>query len=76
MLVYQFKISEGASSQTEGVLKVLTTQDDMCIGTTGGSYKSLKRGSVKAQALKLSERLAQKGYHSLKNDNFKLNIFQ
>ncbi|CAI5447745.1 unnamed protein product [Caenorhabditis angaria] len=37
----------------------LQTQDDMCIGTMG-SFKSLKRGSVKAQALKLSERLAQK----------------
>lgn len=56
----EFAKTEGASSHPEGVLKVLTTQDDMCIGTTGGSYKSLKRGSVKAQALKLSERLAQK----------------
>ncbi|EFO93651.1 hypothetical protein CRE_12512 [Caenorhabditis remanei] len=56
----EFAKAEGASSQPEGTQKVLITQDDMCIGTTGGSYKSLKRGSVKAQALKLSERLAQK----------------
>ncbi|CAI2350989.1 unnamed protein product [Caenorhabditis sp. 36 PRJEB53466] len=56
----EFAKAEGASSQPEGAERVLKTQDDMCIGTTGGTYKSLKRGSVKAQALKLSERLAQK----------------
>lgn len=59
----EWDLPEGASSQTESPERVLTTQDDMCIGTTGGTYKSLKRGSVKAQALKLSERLAQKGQH-------------
>uniref|UniRef100_A0A1I7V0I7 Uncharacterized protein n=1 Tax=Caenorhabditis tropicalis TaxID=1561998 RepID=A0A1I7V0I7_9PELO len=56
----EFAKTEGVSSHSEGIPKVLTTQDDICIGTKGGSYKSLKRGSVKAQALKLSERLAQK----------------
>uniref|UniRef100_A0A8R1HVC0 Uncharacterized protein n=1 Tax=Caenorhabditis japonica TaxID=281687 RepID=A0A8R1HVC0_CAEJA len=57
----EFAKSEGASTKTDVSEKVLTTQDDMCIGTTAGMYKSLKRGSVKAQALKLiaSENLAK-----------------